>query len=262
MPKGIQGMVGYFDNIELVTVCGGSDGQDYLDTCFEYSLWTDEWNEAIFKLKEGRSFAVSSVVHNGSFFVLGGQPSHETSEFPIEGRYGPMLPYVGWGNCLCRLNKTHLFMAGGYGSGIAKLVYVLDLDTGEWFQLPDLIEARKSHVCHSIKGGNEVLAIGGEGKSSVESFYFDSMSWREVNPLPREIMDARNTVKYKDTFIVVGGFDHYSNPRYLDTLYEFVPFDYSWIERSEKLTRIIKNHLSLPLKSGWKEHANVCPDLG
>ena len=256
-------MVGYFDEDEnKVIVCGGEDDAwNVLDTCFEYSLETDEWNEANFKMKEKRAWAASVVLNNGSFFVLGGDdPSFETleySEFPIEGHYGPRLPYEATGHCLCQPNQNRLFMAGGHGRGLSKLAFLLDLNTGEWTQLPDMIEARNDHICHQINGGKEVLAIGGDEKSSVESFAFDSMSWKEVNSLPREIQDARYAVEYKDTFLIVGGWDwDYGN---LDTLYEFVPSaEYRWVERSEKLAQRRSRHLSFPLKSGWKEKAKVC----
>ena len=259
LPKGIYGMVGYFDGDgNKAIVCGGAEeGWEPLDTCFEYSLETDEWNEARFGMKGKREMAESVLLNNGSFLVLGGKPSFETSEYPIEGKQGPRLPNGTYAQCLSQINQTHLFMAGRL-LGANTHAYLLALDKGEWIQLPDMIEERFGHICHPIKGGREVLAIGGWDKSSVESFSFDSMSWRSVNPLPRKIENARYAVEYKETFLIVGGWDFNSRPRFLDTLYEFVPSDYTWIERSEKLKQRRANHLSLPLKSGWKEKAKVC----
>ena len=261
MDRGIDGMVGYFDEEgNKAIVCGGSDGQDGnpLDTCFEYSFETDEWNEARFRMKEERERAASVLLNNGSFFVLGGRRSFETSEFPIEGVYGPRLPYKAWRHCICQINQTHLFMGGGRRDGIDQISYLLNLISANFTQLEYMKEHRNEHVCHPIKGGREVLVIGGFDKSSVESFSFDTMSWRRVNPLPRNIRDARYVVEYQETFLVVGGYDSDSRQRYLDTIYEFVPSNYSWIERSEKLKNGIYRHVSLPLKHGWKEKAKVC----
>ena len=259
MTKGIYGMVGYFDEDgNKAIVCGGRDGRDYLDTCFEYSLETDEWNEARFRMKEKRLYAASVLLNNGSFFVLGGHSSYECSEFPIEGRESMRLAYRASQHCLCQINQTHLFMAGGDQSGTKKLTYTLNLDSGRFDRLPDMTEDREDHLCHPIKGGREVLAIGGYFKSSVESFSFDLMSWRSVNPMPRRIEHARYVVEYKETFLIVGGLDRDSWRRDLDTLYEFVPSNYGWLERSEKLKKGRSHHLSLPLKSGWKERAKVC----
>ena len=255
MPKRISAMVGYFDEDgNKAILCGGSD-RTYLATCFEYSLETDEWNEARFRMKEKRYLAASVLLNNGSFLVLGGILSPESSEFPIEGRNGTRLPYSAWRHCLCQINQTHLFMAGGFQSGTGKLAYLVNVNSGEFIQLENMIENIYGHICHPIIGGREVLAIGGRFKSSVMSFSFDSMSWRSANPLPKNIQWARYVVEYKETFLIVGGF-HY--PKTLDTLYEFVPSNYSWIERSEKLKKGRFGHLSLPLKSGWKEKAKVC----
>ena len=109
MPKGIHGMVGYFDEDGNKAIfCGGYDEYlNDLDTCFEYSLETDEWNEARFRMKENRWYAASVLLKNGSFFVLGGSYSERTSEFPIEGRYGPILPYGARSHCICQIISTH-----------------------------------------------------------------------------------------------------------------------------------------------------------
>ena len=249
-------MVGYFDEDgNKAIVCGGEDEEwNALDTCFEYSLETDEWNEATFRMKQDRNLAASVLLNNGSFFVLGGHPSYETSEFLIEGENGPIFPYSTYRHCVCQINQIHLFMAGGARTG--KNTYLLHLNSGSFNQLPDMAENRQGHICHPINGGGEVLAIGGYEKSSVEAFSFDSMSWRSVNPLPRKIENARYAVEYKETVLIVGGFDLDSGS--LDTLYEFVPSNYGWIEKSEKLYKRRQNHLSLPLKYGWKEKARVC----
>ena len=250
-PREFKGMVGYINEEEnKAVVCGGHNS----DTCFEYSFEKDEWEVAGFRMKEERVNAASAVLNNGSFFVLGGFSSFETSEFPVEGKYGPRLPYEAWHHCLCQIHKTHLFMAGGYWGPTEKLAYLLDVETGEWNELPNMIEKRDYHICHPIKGGNEVLVVGGFSTSSVESFSFKSMSWRRVRQLPKIIYDAGNAVEYKETFFIVGG----NNPDYSNTVYEFVPSDYTWIERSEKLKKRRNDHLSLPLKSGWEKHAKVC----
>ena len=260
MPKRIHGMAGYFDEYEnKVIVCGGEDeDRIHLDTCFEYSLATDEWNEARFRMKEERYKAASVLLNNGYFFVLGGHPSCETSEFPIEGNYGLRLSYEAVNHCLCQINHTHLFISGGSESGTGKNTYLLNLESGSFNKLQNMIENRAGHICHPIKGGREVLAIGGIGISSVESFFFYSMSWRRVNQLPRKIGWARYAVEYKETFLIVGGYDTESNTRNLDTVFEFVPSNYTWIERSEKLNKGRYSHLSFPLKSGWKPKAKVC----
>ena len=149
-------------------------------------------------------------------------------------------------------------MAGGEWRRAGHLAYLLNLNSEEFIQLPDMIEDRYLHICHPIKERREVLAIGGSFESTVESFSFESMSWRSVNPLPRKIQDAGYVVGYKDSFLIVGGWDRVSDGGFIDTIYEFVPSNYGWIERSEKLEKRVFGHLSLPLKSGWKEKAKVC----
>ena len=248
-------MVGYFDEAEnKAIVCGGNDvNNEEMNSCFEYSLETGQWNEAQYRMLARRFLAASVVLNNGSFFVSGGSDSFETSEFPIEGKLGPRLPYDAYQHCLCQINKTHLFMAGGSLGARARQAYILNLNTAEWTQLPDMIEFRYSHLCHSIMGGKEIIVIGGRDKSSVESF--DSINWRVVNPFPSEISYARY-VDYKETFLIVGGYDGAWAD--FDTIYEFVPSNYSLVERSEKLVMGRDQHLSLALKSGWREKANIC----
>ena len=206
---GIQGMVGYFDEDEyIVNVCGGETGGfggGPIDLCFQYFFETDEWNQASFRMKERRDRAASVVLNNGSFFVLGGRPSYRSSEFPIEWKYGPTLPFAGQEHCACLINQTHMFMAGGRNGGISTLLYI---DTGEWTGLPNMNEERWDPICQPIKDGREVLAIGGRNNIySVESFSFDSMSWSRRYPLPVQIGSTKYAVEYncKESFLIVGG---------------------------------------------------------
>ena len=259
MPKGIVGMVGHFNKDgNKAIVCGGQNEMRSLDTCYEYSLDADEWKEAGFKMKETRSLPASVLLNNGAFFVVGGTYTTETSEFPIEQRFGPRLPYIAVSHCLCQINQTHIFMAGGAEPATKDLAYLLNIYNAEWTKLPNLHEKRFGHICQPIKGGKEVLAIGGLGKSSVEAFSFESLSWRRVGSLPVGIGYARNAVEYGETFLIVGGLESAEDNALSDAIYEFVPSDYIWIERSEKLKKAKAGHLSLPLKSGWKRKAKVC----
>ena len=45
---------------------------------------------------------------------------------------------------------------------------------------------------------------------------------------------------------------------YLDTINEFDSFDFTWIERSQKLISGRDGAVSLPLRHGWKKKAKVC----
>ena len=246
-------MVGFFDQDEnKAIICGGNKGRQV--PCYEYLLEHDEWK--IVRSSITRHFAAAVMLSNGSFLVVGGQNRY-TMQYPMNEKHGPALPYQAWMHCLCLLDQDHLFMAGGaYHETQA---YSLSLITGEWKSLPNMIEPRRSHICHPIKKGIEVLAVGGLGKSSAEVFSFETLCWRLIQPLPREVGFSRVAIQYKDTFLIVGGMYYIdSDQRPSDAIYQFVPSDYSWIKRSERLGMGRWDHLSLPLKLGWEEKAKVC----
>ena len=69
--------------------------------------------------------------------VLGGTEIYENGVF----RLGPSLPKPLREHCMVNLNKTHVFVGGGFGSSNA---YLYDVDAQVWSGLPD-IPAEVSH---------------------------------------------------------------------------------------------------------------------
>ena len=82
--------------------------------------------------------------------------------------------------------------------------HLLNLVTGAWTQLPNMIGRRDSHICHAIKNGTEIIVAGGEAGfhmtlDSVEVLSLEAdkeMSWRASNPLPKAVLGAAK-IEYK-----------------------------------------------------------------
>ena len=112
--------------------------------------------------------ADSGAIHldNDTFLITGGgdkEASLSTSELmdfknsiSIEG---PRLPSNFIYHCVCHFNETHIFMGTGgsmatknkttFGVKIRHNAYLLNLENGGWFGLPDIIEPR--HMVNKIE---------------------------------------------------------------------------------------------------------------
>ena len=70
-------------------------------------------------------------------------------------------------------------------------------------------------------------------------------------------MSSAGTLVYKETFLII--FESYSVQDGLtNPIYEFVPSDYSFVERPERIDKPRNFQLALRLKPGWKNWAKVC----
>ena len=116
-----------------------------------------QWNTDLIVARE---FASSVVLPESTrWWVTGGIGSignvlreteiYENGNF----RFGPALPKALREHCMVNLNKTHVFVGGGFGS---KSAYLYDFNAEVWTDLPDIpVEvsyhfARLCKACRNI----------------------------------------------------------------------------------------------------------------
>ena len=86
--------------------------------------------------------------------------------------------------CAVPLNSSSLMVLGGWGSdGPLSSVQILDLDTGEWRDGPEMVRARYGHTCllMEMAGRPGVMVAGGALTGKVVEFLdLTSGVWEDI----------------------------------------------------------------------------------
>ena len=108
-------------------------------------------------LLQPRAYSGSTDLDNDTLLITGGGNGEtlETSELLNlnHGRSveGPRLPSKFKHHCSCPFNRSHIFMGTGISADVkessldvkrSENAFLLNLELGEWFRLPDLITSR------------------------------------------------------------------------------------------------------------------------
>eukprot|EP00095_Tigriopus_kingsejongensis_P000444 maker-scaffold492_size156171-snap-gene-0.17 protein:Tk00444 transcript:maker-scaffold492_size156171-snap-gene-0.17-mRNA-1 annotation:"AT19278p" len=199
---------------DTVIFCGGKNGDDNLNTCYQYDTLANDWIKSptskLPSMLEKRYLAGSSLDERGDLWVLGGSngagAADSTEIFDFKSKTwkrGKPLPsyYRDSGlnsHCVVRLNKTHVVIAGGfaseytisnnqgqtlYNSGESQDKVWLH-DGNDWAQLEPMSVRRDRPACSLVQladGQIRVLVAGGCEKWCAKFPAISSAEMLDVN---------------------------------------------------------------------------------
>ncbi len=202
---------------DLPVICGGEISNVYIDDCYSYSFFYNNWTDT-HDLLEPRAGAVSLQVDFNEFWIMGGMTTGdivldttEVYDAQVSIR-GIDLPEPMAHFSAVRLNSTHAFIASGLTSNspmvVSKKTFLLDFHAGKWISLSD-IPASDWTECHSSGffinqfGEKEIVVVG---RDSTWIFNFNSFAWRPGNAIPGNLW-CSGSVQFENHFLVIGGSD-------------------------------------------------------
>ena len=194
--------------------CGGIAGDPYVSKqC--YKLQNRTWIPTGVEMDApGYSQGRGNVVIDNKLLISGGnnavgrKSSNEligtTEKIDL-----PDFPQKLWLHCNVLLNKTHLMATGGtkYRDCDSKKTFILNLETKEWTDGPEMLEKRCLHGCPKVKVGDDqeyVLLYGSVKVDSTE--YLNVLDigsgWKKGPDLPKGMSRFADTTSpdMKETY--------------------------------------------------------------
>ncbi len=219
-------------------VCGGHDGVEVTDKCYQYMHESNQWRE-VKEMLTPRYKQGSSLVDSTTWFITGGyNAAHlDTTEVWQDEAfaYGPPLPQPLRDHCQLTINSSHVMVLGGHNGTVSTTsVHMLDWDSGDWLTMPDLPFTIGNDVCGLIENsqnGQEVVACSRGYKCQI--FSFRSNEWREGPSMEEDILYEAAMVQLQKNFVVVGGW--LSNEVDSNSVYEFDQEGCRWVTKAATL---------------------------
>ena len=163
--------------------------------CWRLDLTTNTWSRAA-SLGEERDQAASLALGDGRMMVVGGQGGTELATTQVEIysasndtwtlRPDLALPEGRFSFCAVALSSSSVMVLGGWGSeGPLSEVSILDLETGQWSEGPQLTTPRYGHTCllTELAGRRGVMVAGGAlTGNKVEFLDLETNSWEDIAP--------------------------------------------------------------------------------
>ena len=208
----------WFNGQQKIFVCGGYDGETFLNSVESYSWPDNSWTlEPAMNEKRAAS---SAFVHDREIYVSGGWTGtkftdsieslnvHEKNinwksqfKMPIECNKHKMV-----------CHENNVIQSGGRGEGdnVSDGIYQISLNPPHSTKLlTKMPEPRCSHGCQVID--NQVVVAGGQtskhakdAKNTVYACDLKNNELKTLTPLPFPITDMA-TVSYKGNIILIGG---------------------------------------------------------
>ena len=188
------------------------------NSCFAYKVKELEWISMGFAINEKRTHASSAHFNNRSWIIIGGQkylgdvPVVLDSSEVFNGsmfNFGPKLPIPLSGHCSVKLNKSHIFVAGGYGTPHLKEVFLLHSQRQAlWENLTSMQLGKFGHSCGKVVtlfDHVEVVAAGGLHQDSIEIYSTKSSAWSTGPKIENRQIFKAATLQGKTAFIITGG---------------------------------------------------------
>ncbi len=129
----------------------------------------------------------------------------DTSEF-FDGEVftpAPELPEGTYFHCTAEVEPGQVVVVGGGNSKLR--AYIIDVDTGDFTDLPSLPTSMYGAACGVVpaaNGGKDIVVLGG---SYVYIYYNALGAWHPGPPLPVDQISYPAYLPYGDSFIVFGG---------------------------------------------------------
>ena len=245
-----------------IFLCGFSDQEK---GCFKYQILENNWAMEEFSLLENRSHA-SSVNYNNSWIITGGQ--EYTGGAPVlldsseilqnnEFIHGPTLPIPLSGHCSFKLDKGHIFIAGGYGDqSHLKDSFILSIKDLFWEYLPMMKYGRFGHACGKVMtlfNEIEIFVVGGLHQNRIEKYAIIHSKWFTLPTIEDQPTFKSATVQGETTFVITGGVELEPDCKTIscrqDTIKLYDNSNKTLINRKERLNQGRGNHVSTQMLS-------------
>jgi len=131
-------------------------------------------------------------------------------------------------------------------------MHILDLDTMQWKNGPDMPMARSFHGCNLVtdgQGKKKIVVMGGSPKlwgdgdhqDTVDIYDVETGVWKAGNKLPTPIGQIRNggTVSLRNSFVLLGGRVRFLNKTevFYDHILRYEVDEDSWTKLDARLPR-------------------------
>merc|ERR1719270_1595784 len=137
---------------------------------------------------------------------------------------------------MVNLNKTHVFVGGGFGSRSA---YLYDWGADVWSDLPDIPTEMFGHECSVIEDGNsgrgpEIVLFGSFASTDIYIYGVANSTWRKGAYLLSDTRYQASSISFEDVLAFAGGFSTQAGaPK--DSAVRYNITSDSWEDLSQKL---------------------------
>ena len=256
-----------------IKLCGGwLAGTD----CHEYSFETQSWEKASYSLLNERAEAAGSMLENGTWIIIGGKGLDTvplpTSEYLEDSIFVPGMPWseAVSGHCMEKINKSHIFIAGGesYNSGLLDSTYILKVDHSYWFPMENRLSHKRSgHVCGiaNEKSSKYIIVAGGSDLFKTELINVGTMEFSKGPELPFK-MNWAATLHIDGKMLIFGGehIGYCSKPNLCfssDAIFELSIKNSTWKLHHQALRLPRSKHMIMTLPNDtFKLCQNECPN--
>ena len=208
-----------FTGQQKIFVCGGYDGETFLNSVESYSWRDNSWTLEP-AMNEKRE-ASSAFVHDGEIYVSGGWTGSKYTDSiedlnvheNINWKSQFKMPIKCHGHKMV-CHENNVIQTGGRGEddNVSDGIYEISLNPPHNTKLlTKMPEPRCSHGCQVID--NQVVVAGGQPskhakdvKNTVYAYDLNNNKLKTLKPLPFPITEMA-TVSYKGNVILIGGVD-------------------------------------------------------